>query len=231
MFLRNRSFVSLGSYDLVFMCLQGGYALTEGLQRFKDYMASSSTELVSAVSVAFEFLELQARHPTQFKAFAELMGHIVEASLRHPRCNQEELLKVALDFASDMALKSNGSFMPYSRVEGYRQARMRAYAKVLGEAVEAAVRLASSPPRRRAIKLRALKCMQPPYLTFDGEARDPLEPPIQQVEAARGEDLQAAGGTTTLGSSQALMLPLADEANGRAEEATTEPELPRSAVA
>jgi hypothetical protein len=140
-------------------------------------------------------------------------------------------LKVALDFASDMALKSNGSFMPYSRVEGYRQARMRAYAKVLGEAVEAAVRLASSPPRRRAIKLRALKCMQPPYLTFDGEARDPLEPPIQQVEAARGEDLQAAGGTTTLGSSQALMLPLADEANGRAEEATTEPELPRSAVA
>lgn len=35
MFLRNRSFVSLGGYDLVFMCLQGGYALSEGLQRFR----------------------------------------------------------------------------------------------------------------------------------------------------------------------------------------------------
>lgn len=78
MFLRNRSFVSLGSYDLVLMCLQGGYALTEGLQRFEDYLASSSTELVSAVTVAFEFLELQARHPTQFKAFAELMSWPLE---------------------------------------------------------------------------------------------------------------------------------------------------------
>lgn len=97
------------------------------------------------------------------------------ASLRHPHCNQEELSKVALDFASDMALKSNGSFIPYSGVEGYRQARKRAYAKVLAEAIEAAVRLAGSPPRRRAIKLRALKCMQPPYLTFDGEAKDPVE--------------------------------------------------------
>lgn len=231
MFLRNRSFVSLGAYDLVFMCLQGGYALTEGLQRFKDYLASSSTELGSAVSVAFEFLELQARHPTQFKAFAELFGHIVEASLRHPHCNHEALVRVALDFASDMALKSNGSFIPYSPVEGYRQARMRSYAKLLGEAVDAAVRLASSPPRRRAIKLRALKCMQPPYLTFDGEARDPLEPLVQHVEAARGEGLQAGGGTTTLGSSRALMSPLADEANERAEEATPKPEPPRSAAA
>lgn len=158
------------------------------------------------------------------------MGHIVEASLRHPHCNQEELLKVAFDLASDIALKSNGSFIPYSHVEGYRQARGRAYVKVLGEVVEAAVRSASSPPRQRAIKLRALKCMQPPYLTFDGEARDPVEPPIQQVKTSRGEDLQAGGGKTTLGSTQALMLPLADEADERVEEATTEPEPPRSAA-
>lgn len=55
--------------------------------------------------------------------------------------------------------------------------------------------------------------MQPPYLTFDGEARNPVEPPIQHVEPAQGEDLQARGGTTTLGSSQALMSPLVDEAD------------------
>ncbi|MBH1986501.1 MAG: hypothetical protein I8H76_04205 [Burkholderiales bacterium] len=140
-------------------------------------------------------------------------------------------MKVALDFASDMALKSNGSFMPYPRVEGYRQARMRAYAKVLGEAVEVAVRLASSPPRRRAIKLRALKCTQPPYLTFDGEAMDPVEPPIQHVEAERGEDLQAEGGATTLGSSQTVMSRLASEADERTEDATTKQEPPGSTAA
>ena len=228
MFLRNRSFVSLGPHDLVFMCLQGGYALTEGLQRFKDYLSSSSTELVSAVSVAFEFLELQAQYPTQFKAFAELMGHIVEAILRHPHCNREEVLKAALDFASDMALESNGTFIPYSLAEDYRQARMRVYAKVLREAVDVAERLVSSPPRRRAIKLRALKCMQSPYLMFDGEARDPVEPPIQRADAARGEDFQAGGGTTTLGSSQAVMLPLANQGDDRAEDSTTKQEQPRS---
>ncbi|WP_168560628.1 hypothetical protein [Rhizobacter sp. SG703] len=189
MFLRNRNFVSLGSYDLVFMCLQGGCALTEGLQRFKDYLASSSTELVSAVSVAFEFLELQARQPTQFKAFAELLGHIVEASLRHPHCNQEALLRAAVDFASDMARKSNGILIPYAAVEGHRQQRMKVYAKALGEEVEAAAKLAFSPPRRRSIKLRALKCMRTPYLTFDGEAKDPVEPPVQHVDPVQGEDL------------------------------------------
>jgi tetratricopeptide (TPR) repeat protein len=201
MFLRNRSFVSLGAYDLVFMCLQGGYALAAGLQRFKDYLVSSSTELVSAVSVAFDFLELQAQHPTQFNAFAELLEHIVEASLRHPHCNQEALLKVALDFASEIARKYNGPLVPFAPVEDHRQKRMRVYAKVLGEAVEAAVRHASSPPRRRAIKLRTLKCMQPPYLTFDGEAKDPGEPPIQNVKPLQVEDIEAGSGKTTLGSS------------------------------
>jgi len=230
MFLRNRSFVSLGAYDLVFMCLQGGYALTEGLQRFKGHLASSSTELASAVSVAFEFLEMQARHPTQFKALAELLGHIVEASLRHPHCNQEALLTVAFDFASEMARKSSGPLVPHAPVEAYRQKRMRVYARVLGEAIEAAVELAHSPPRRRAIKLRALMCMHTPYLTFDGEAKDPGESPMQHLEPVQGADLQPGSGKTTLGSSEASMLTLGDEVDERAREAPAESEPPRSIV-
>lgn len=219
MFLRNRSFVSLGAYDLVFMCLQGGYMLTEGFQRFKDYLASSSTELVSAVSVAFEFLELQARHPTQFKAFAELLEHIVEASLRHPHCNQEALLKVVRNFASEMVLKSNGPFVPYAPVEDYRQVRMRIHAKVLEKAIKAASGLALAPPRRRAVKLNALKCMQPPYLTFDGDAKEPQEPPVQRMEPAEVDDLQAEKGRTTVGSHPAYLTSLADEVVERAGDA------------
>lgn len=218
MFLRNRSFVSLGAYDLVFMCLQGGYALTEGLQRFKDYLASSSTELGSAVSVAFEFLEQQARHPTQFKAFAVLLEHIVEASLRHPHCDHEGLLKVAVDFACDMARKSNGPLVPYAPVENHRHKRMRVYSEVLGDAIEAAAKLAILPPRRRAIKLRALKCMQPPYLVFDGEAQDPVEPPVQDVVLLQGDDLQTGNGRTTEGSSPAYLISLRDEVVERAGE-------------
>lgn len=216
MFLRNRSFVSLGAYDLVFMCQQGGYALTEGLQRFKDYLASSSTELGSAVSVAFEFLEMQAQHPTQFKAFTELLGHIVEASLRHPHCNHEVLLKFVVDFASDITRKINSPLVPYAAVEEYQQKRMRFYVKALAESIEVAAKLAISPPRRRAIKLRALKCMPLPYITYDGEARDPVEPSAQRVELVREGDPQVGSGQTTLGSDQAYLITLGDEAVERA---------------
>lgn len=201
MFLRNRSFVSLGSYDLVLMCLQGGYVLTEGLQRFKDYLGSISTDLKSAASVAFEFLELQARHPTQFKAFAELLGHIVEACLRHPHCDQEALLNVALNFASEIAKQSSGLPAPYGPIENQQIVRMRVYTEVLREAVEAAAKLALSPPRRRAIKLHALKCTRNPYLTFDGDAKDPAERPIQHVKPLQAEDIDPENGKTTLGSS------------------------------
>ncbi len=201
MFLRNRSFVSLGAYDLVFMCMQGGHVLTQGLQRFKDHLASSSTELGSAASVAFEFLELQGRQPTQVRAFAELLAHTIEATLRHPHCNQKELLDVALEFANDIALRSSGSFIPYPPAEAHRQRRIRVYAKVLGDAVEAAVQLSSSPPRRRAIKLRALKCMQPPYLMFDGALKDPVEPTILPSSPTSGDYASTVGGASTASNS------------------------------
>lgn len=203
MFLRNRSFVSLGPHDLVFMCLQGGYALTEGLQRFKDYLASSSTELVSAVSVAFEFLELQTQYPTQFKAFAELFGHIVEASLRRPHCNQEEFLKLVFNLANDITIKCNAPSIPYAPVEERRKMRMLVYSNALREAIETAIKLALSPPRQRTIKLRTLKCMQPPYLTFDGDAKDSMELPVQNVGPVQGKDFETGGSKSTLGSSQA----------------------------
>lgn len=63
------------------------------------------------------------------------------------------------------------------------------------------INIALSPPRQRAIKLRALKCTQPPYLTFDGDAKDPVEPPIQHVRPLQVEDIDAGSGKTTLGSS------------------------------
>lgn len=227
MFLWNRSFVSLSAYDLVFMCQQGGNALTEGLQRFKDYLATSSTELGSAVSVAFEFLKLQACHPTQFKAFAELLGHVVEAILRHPRCIRDDLLKDALDFAIDMAREGNGPFVPYALVEDHRQKRMRVYYEVLREAIGAAARLTISPPRRRAVKLRALKCMQPPCLMYDGDAKNPEETPAQRMETVQVDELQAGSSKTTVGSSPAYLVSLGDEVVERAADAPAEPEAPR----
>lgn len=190
MLLRNRSFVSLQADDLVFMCLQGGYALSEGLQRFKDYLSSSLTERVSALSIAFDFLALQIQQVIQLKAFAEILGHIAEATLRHPDCERPKVLKLMHDFAHDVAIICSGPFLPYAHVENMRQRRIHTYAKAFGEAIDSAEKLASMPPHRRAIKLQVLKCMKTPHIIFDEDAKVPIEPSRQNGESARSNDIE-----------------------------------------
>src|SRR5690606_11351854 len=105
-FLCNRSFVSLTAYELLLLCQQGGATLRHGLQRFKQYLSSPSTEFGSAVNITFDFLELQAMQRTQVTALMELLEHLLEAMLRHPECRADVLLSRAQDFASDIAWKA-----------------------------------------------------------------------------------------------------------------------------
>lgn len=172
-FLGNRTFVSLGPYDLVFMCLQGGYTLRAGVQRFKECLASPTTDFKSATDVMFEFLEIQAKHPTQFKAFTELLCHVCEASLRHPACDGEEFMRRAAEFAADLALSAAGPEQRYPPREAHRRLRLEVHGKSLQDALLRAAELSKEPMRHRAVKLKALKCTQVPLLTFDGDVPEP----------------------------------------------------------
>ena len=107
----------------------------------------------------------------------------------------------AFEFASEMARKGNGSFVPNPQGEAYRQYRMRIYAGLLKEAAKTAAKFAIAPSRRRAIKLRSLKCTQIPYLMFDGDAEVPEEIfTAQRAEPLRTGDPQAHGGAITSGT-------------------------------
>jgi hypothetical protein len=181
-FLGNRTFVSLAAYDLLWMVLQGGFTLRYGIQRFKEYLASPDTEFVSGARVALEFLNLLAAHHSQVKAFAELLGHLVEGALRHPSANAQWFLAEVADLAAQLVVSTAGPESHYPPLETLREARLKALGNILAEAVQAGLELTARPDQRRAVKLDALKCTVTPHLVYDGNVPEPEFAMIAQVE-------------------------------------------------
>ena len=172
-FLGNRTFVSLSANDLLWMALQGGFTLRYGIQQFKEYLASPDTEFVSGARVALEFLNLLAAHYSQVKAFAELLGHLVEGALRHPSADAEWFLAEVADLTAQLVVSTAGPESHYPPLETLRGTRLKTLGKVLAQAVQAGFGLAALPDQRRSVKLNALKCTVTPYLVFDGNVPEP----------------------------------------------------------
>ncbi len=181
-FLGNRTFVSLAAYDLLWMVLQGGFTLRYGIQQFKAYLASPDTEFVSGARVALEFLKMLAAHHCQVKAFAELLGHVVEGALRHPAAEVEWFLAEVADLTVQLVDSTVGSESHYPPMETRRVARLKALGNVLIQAAQAGLELTTRPDQKRAVKLDALKCTMVPYLVFDGNVPEPESAVIAQIE-------------------------------------------------
>jgi tetratricopeptide (TPR) repeat protein len=184
-FLGNRTFVSLAAYDLLWMALQGGFTLRYGIQQFKEYLASPGTEFFSGARVALEFLNLLASHRSQVKAFAELLGHLVEGALRHPSADAEWFLAEVADLTAQLVVSTAGPESHYPPLEALREARLKALGNVLAQAVQAGLELTARPDQGRAVKLDALKCTVAPHLVFDGNVPELESAVIAQVEPAR----------------------------------------------
>jgi len=181
-FLGNRTFVSLAEYDLLWMALQGGFTLRYGIQQFKEYLANPDTEFFSGARVALEFLNLLAAHHPQVKAFAELLGHLVEGALRHPSADAEWFLAEVADLTAQLVVSTAGPESHYTPLERLREARLKTLGNVLAQAVQAGLELTAQPDQRRAVKLDTLKCTVAPHLVFDGNVPEPESAVIAQVE-------------------------------------------------
>ena len=181
-FLGNRTFVSLAAHDLLWMALQGGFTLRYGIQQFKEYLASPDTEFVSGVRVALEFLNLLAANHSQVKAFAELLGHLVEGALRHPSADAEWFLAKVTDLTEHLVVSTAGPESHYPPLERLRETQLKALGNALAQAVQAGMELATRPDKRRAVKLDALKCMVAPHLVFDGNVPEPETAVVARAE-------------------------------------------------
>lgn len=172
-FLLNRAFVSLGGNDIVMMCMQGGYFLEHGLQRLKTYLSNPATEFESASEVALEFLEIQARLPTQLKAFVELLSHVVEACFRHPDCDRDAFKHGLADLLGRVSAAAVGPAHWYAPINYVAAAKHRVHRELFVEALAEAEKAIEGPARRRAIRLRVLACMKQPYMEYDRTIVDP----------------------------------------------------------
>jgi hypothetical protein len=179
-FLGNRTFVSLAAYDLLWMALQGGFILRYGIQQFKAYLANPDTEFVSGARVALEFLNLLAAHHSQVKAFAELLGHLVEGALRHPSADAEWFLAEVTDLTAQLVASTVGPKSHYPPLEMLREARLKELRNVLAQAVQMGLELASRPKQRRAVELDALMCSVVPQLVFSGKAPESFRLSMKQ---------------------------------------------------
>ncbi len=196
-FLGNRSFISIGRHDLVFLCLQGGFALRVGIQRFKDYLSSPATDFQSAAGVMFEFLKVQSCLFAQFKAFTELLSHLVEAALRHPACSKEIfMLRIAI-FVRHLLENAAGPKSSFPLTEKLRSTRIDIRWKLCCEALQLAENLARNPVKPRVVKLKTIMGTVIPKLAFDSAisesepaiAKEGDEPPWSTLaEAPSPED-------------------------------------------
>lgn len=192
-FLGNRSFISIGAHDLVFLCLQGGFALRTGLQRFKEYLSSPSTDFQSVVGVMFEFLKIQSKLLTQFKAFTELLSHLVEAVLRHPACPRESFMLHVVIVVRRLIITAAGPKTYFPGQGKQRSTRINIQMKLIWEALQLAEKLARNPAKPRAIKLKSIMGTVIPTLAFDGTVSTPYE-----------RDTQVSGASSQLADASSL---------------------------
>lgn len=165
-FLLNRSFIALGADDLIWMVLQGGAYLQQGMRRFKVYLSSDDTDFASAVRVAFEFLERIASLRMRLGAFGELFEHVVEAAMRHKQCppDFEGQLVVFVENLTDSLNSSTHlcgfvNAAPAKRKEFQQQ-------HLAARFIRAQDRL-KAPPDNRPVAVRALFCSRIPCLVED----------------------------------------------------------------
>lgn len=185
----NRSFVSLGSRDLIWMALQGGVYLQQGMRRFKGYLSSDSTDFTSMAHVAFEFLTQIASLRIHFEAFCELFEHVVEAAMRHKQCPAGFEGKVR-NFIVDLTSSVNKSTYLYRPANVLPARRMQFQQRRLVERFIHARDRLRAPEDNRPVAVRTLFCSNIPHLMKDksspvAESATKAQLPAQMSEPAQ----------------------------------------------
>ncbi len=190
-FLLNRSFVSLGSGDLILMVLQGGAYLQQGMRRFKIYLSSDDTEFTSTVRVAFEFLARIAALRINLGAFGELFEHVVETAMRHKQC-PPDFERVVTEFIVSLTASLNESTHFCELVNIQTIQRMRFQRQHLAERFIRARDRLKAPADNRPVAVRALFVSSIPLLVEDksspvAEAATEVHLPSQTAEPAQAQ--------------------------------------------
>lgn len=166
MFFGNRTFVSLGPYDLLLMCHQGTGWARAGIARFKRYLADPGTEFKSALKIALDFIAAAAGACTYMGAIAELLRHVVEGLMRHKDC-PDYLLDHVEAFVRGLFVKSRN---PYPKIQEVESAEQDAQMRFLVHAMVEGLRWAQEPLKERPVRLDVYFAGRTPWLSLSPES-------------------------------------------------------------
>lgn len=175
-FMTNRKFVSLSSWDLVWMVMQGDSYVQQGIQNFKRYLECPDTEFESITRVALEFLATIAGLQTQMGAFGELFVHIVESIFRRKDCPTDYHNVIEI-FVYDLLEELAGKSHFYPPVNWLRENKIRGQLNYLLERLAEARSRSNSSRETRPIAVRVLYATKIPCLILDKSVSEcvPLE--------------------------------------------------------
>lgn len=167
MLVWNRSFTPLNAQNLVDLCHFGGPFMQAGLQKFKQYLSSPTSDFTSIFNVALEFLAVIPTRAIALNAYGELVKHICEASLRHPACDAQQAVINLVDLLSDVVQRSEGALSLAGPLRPVREHRLQIRGEFLTNAIRKGVEYASQKERTRRVRLKVLKCTRRPTISLD----------------------------------------------------------------
>lgn len=192
LFLINRTYVSLSSKELMWLTLQGGAYLQRGMQRFKEYQASSDTDFDSILHVSLEFLETLLQVQMQLGAFGEFVEHIVEGLARHPSKSEGWLRQISY-VLNEITVRANPSSSPYPFVNQSNLEILKGHRAYLLQRAKAGLKTSEQPLFISPIRVKTLFCTAVPYISFDAGLTAEKEP--EQSLAEQGSNASAASTT------------------------------------
>ena len=173
-FLSNRHFVSLRPDDLYWMAAQGDAYLQAGMRRLKHYLASSDTEVGSAIALTTEFLQGVVRMNSQLGAFGELLSHLSEAVRRRKDC-PPDWVSLLSSFVDDLLKGAVGTPSGYELLDRKPAENFKHRSRFLRACIRSGEERAGRPLSPDAVRVRVLHCCVRPCFAVDKTSQQSSE--------------------------------------------------------
>lgn len=164
LFMANRSFTSLSSYDLLMMCHQGDNWLQFGFGKYVRHLSHPNIEFRASYRISLEFIHRVAYSLAQMGALAELLKHIVAGLLRHKDCPATAISEIDGFLEILLERDSFAEYYPPAAVAAQHSYERRL--AFLKACVREGQVWAEEAKQEREIKVKVLMCGLTPWLVY-----------------------------------------------------------------
>ncbi len=155
LFMAQRAFTALNSYDLLILCMQGDTWLQFGFSKYLRHLAHPNTEFETALNVALAFIQELSAQLLTFGVVAEFVRHLVHGLLRHPEC-PDTMMSIMDNFLERLIKPARTYADFYPPAADTRQRQYEAQLGFLKEAAREGEAWSHEPWRERDVQVRVM---------------------------------------------------------------------------